>query len=90
MKLLEMGRDMKVKHSVSSPPAKYGRTFFAKKLSIGKQTFLVKLIEENILHGEQLSDHAREKLMVKRFQRPIKLDFLSLTQPELWICYLKS
>ena len=34
MKLLEMGKDVKVKDSVSSPSANYGGTFFVKKLCI--------------------------------------------------------
>ena len=44
MKLLEMGKDMKIKHSLSSPPAKYGGTFFVKKIRMGEQTFLSKLV----------------------------------------------
>ena len=37
--LLEMGRDLKIKQSVSSPPTKYGGTFFIKKLCIGTNLF---------------------------------------------------
>ena len=40
--LLEMGKDLKVKHSVPLPPTKYGGTFFIKKLCMGEQTFLGK------------------------------------------------
>ena len=39
MKLLEMGKDMNIKESVSSPPTKYGVTFFAKKLCMGENLF---------------------------------------------------
>ena len=36
-----MGKDMKMKHSVSSPPYKaWGVNFFAKKLCMGEQAFL--------------------------------------------------
>ena len=42
--LLEIGKDMKVMHSVSSLPTKYGRTFFVKKLCMRKQTFLGKFM----------------------------------------------
>ena len=44
MKLLEMEKDMNIKHSVSSPPVKYGGTFFVKKLCMGEQTFGGKFI----------------------------------------------
>ena len=37
--LLEMGRDLKIKQSVSSPPTKYGGTFFIKKLCKGTNLF---------------------------------------------------
>ena len=37
--LLEMGNDLKIKHSVSSPPTKYGEPFFIKKLCMGEQMF---------------------------------------------------
>ena len=44
MKLLEIGKDMKIKHSVYSPPSKYEGTFFLKKLCMGEQTFLDKFM----------------------------------------------
>ena len=44
MKPLQMGKDMKIKHSVSSPLTKYGGTFFVKKLCMGEQTFLGKFM----------------------------------------------
>ena len=40
--LLEMGKDLKIKHSVFSPPTKYGETFFIKKVCMGEKTFLGK------------------------------------------------
>ena len=39
MKLLEMEKDTKIKYILSSPPTKYGRIFFVKKLCMGEQTF---------------------------------------------------
>ena len=67
MKLLEMGKDMKIKHSVSSPPTKYEGTFFAKKLCMVER-FWANLwgmfymgTDDQIMQGGML--------MVKRFQR---------------------
>ena len=37
--ILEIGKDLKIKHSVCSPPTKYGGTFFIVKLCMGEQTF---------------------------------------------------
>ena len=50
MKLLEMGKDMKIKHSISFP-LKCRGTFFFKKLWMKEQTFLGKFIRV-VLHGE--------------------------------------
>ena len=37
MKLLEMGKDMKIKHNASSPPpTKYGGTFLVKRFCLGE------------------------------------------------------
>ena len=45
MKLLEMGKDMKIKNSVSSPPFKvYGNIF-------RKKAFWANLLED-VLHGD--------------------------------------
>ena len=51
MKPLQMGKDMKIKHSVSSPLTKYGGTFFVKKLCMGEQTFLGKFMGEYFTWG---------------------------------------
>ena len=45
MKLLEMGKDMKLKDSVSNIPRKYVGMFFFKKLCKGEQSFLDKFVE---------------------------------------------
>ena len=39
MELLEMGKDIKITHSVSSRLPKNGGTFFLKKLCMGEQFF---------------------------------------------------
>ena len=44
MELSEMGKDMKKKHSLSSPPTTHGGTFFVQKLCMEEQTFLGKLM----------------------------------------------
>ena len=44
MKLLGMGKDMKIENSLYSPAAKYGGTFFMKKLCMGEQAILGKLM----------------------------------------------
>ena len=67
-----MGKDVKMKHSASSPPPKNWWkksffSFFAKELCMGGQSFLASLWGD-VLHGDWWSDHARRKLMVKSFQ----------------------
>ena len=55
MKLLEMGKDIKIKHSVSSPPppTKSGGTFFAKKtLHEGTSVFYGEMLWGNVLRGD--------------------------------------
>ena len=50
MKLLKMGKSVKIKHNASSPP-KYGETFLLKKLGKEKQTFLGKIYGEMFFMG---------------------------------------
>ena len=50
MKLLEMGKDMKLKDSVSNIPRKCGGTFFLKKLCRGNNLFWINLWRV-VLHG---------------------------------------
>ena len=50
MKLLEMRKDMEIKHSLSSRPTKYEGTFFVKKLCMVEQTVLGKFMWY-ALHG---------------------------------------
>ena len=50
-KLLEMGKDLKIRHSVSSPRTKYGGTFLIKKLCMEEQTFLGRFLGD-VLHGD--------------------------------------
>ena len=59
-----MGKDMKVNHSVSSPPKKYGATFFVKKLCM-VELFWANLWGD-ISYGDKWSDHAGgEKLTLQ-------------------------
>ena len=91
MKLLEMGKDIKIKHTVSSRPTKYGETFFVKKLCIGGTNFFGQIYRgmfymgtnDQIVQGESLR-------LLRSFKDRVKLVFLSLTLPELLIYYLKS
>ena len=47
-----MGKDMKINHSVYSPPAKYGETFFMKMVCMGNKLFLGKFMAGgDVLHG---------------------------------------
>ena len=53
MKLLEMGKDMKIQHSVSSPPYKVQRNFFCKKdLCLGNKRFR-KNLWGDVLHEDE-------------------------------------
>ena len=58
MELLEMGKDIKVTHSVSSPPPKERGDLFLKKALHGGTIFLANLWED-VLHGNYWSNHAR-------------------------------
>ena len=49
--LIEMTKDLKIKHSVFSPHAIDWETFFIEKLSMVEQTFLDKFLG-NVLHGD--------------------------------------
>ena len=75
--LLEMGKDLKIKHSVSSPPAKYWGTFFIKKLCMGEQTFLVNLFLGCFTWGLMIRSCKGRKLMVKKFERLSQVSFSS-------------
>ena len=80
MKLLEMGKDMKIKYTVSSRPTKYGQTFFVKKLCIGGTNFFGQIYRgmfymgtnDQIVQGESL-------WLLRSFKDRVKLVFLSLT-----------
>ena len=82
MKLLEMGKDMKIKHSVYSPPCKvWGNLFLKKTLNEGTNVF------EQICGGMfymRTNDQIIQwgTLMVKRFQRSSQVSFRR-TDPNL-------
>ena len=46
-----MGKDLKIKHSVSSLPTNYGETFFIKKLSMGLKNFFGQFFGEMFYMG---------------------------------------
>ena len=67
--LLEMGKVLKIKHSVSSPPYKLQGNFFLKKALHGGPNFFGQIFWGMLYMG--ISDQIMQggKLMVKRFQR---------------------
>ena len=76
MKYLEMGKDMKMRHSVSSPPAKYGETFFAKKVLHGKTNVLWHIFGAMFYMENNDQIMQGRKLMTKRFQRSSQVYYL--------------
>ena len=79
MKLLEMEKDMKIKHSVSSPPTRYGGTFLAKKFCMGEQTFLSKFMGGCFTWGLMIRSCKGKYKWLRGFKDQFKLVFLSLT-----------
>ena len=65
MKFLQMGKDMKKKHSVTSPPTKYWGVFSAKKLCMGEQMFLEKYLLHTMRLG--LGFHGKSVFFFKNF-----------------------
>ena len=71
-----MGRDLKIKHSVSSPPTKYEGTFFIKKLYMGTNLFGHNFWRMFYMGtGDKIMQGG--KLMIKRFQRSSQVSFSS-------------
>ena len=66
MKLLEMGKDMKIMHSVSSRLYKVWGTFFVKNFAWGSKVFWSNLW---VMFYMGTNYQNMLKLMVKRFQR---------------------
>ena len=88
MKLLEMEKDMKIKHSASSPPPiRYGGTFSEKELSMGQKTFFGKIYGGMFFIGTNDQIMQRGKLMVKRFQSSSQVSF-ALIDPDLGYLYM--
>ena len=54
------GKDMKIKHSVSSPPTKYSETFFSKNALHGWKNVLGKIYGGMFYTGT--NDHARGEI----------------------------
>ena len=86
MRLLELGKDLKIKHSVSSPPYKTWRIFFWKKALHGGTNFLWQIhggifymgIIDQIMQGQG----GGVELLVKRFQWSSQATF-PLIDPDL-------
>ena len=82
MKLLEMGKDMKIKHSVYSPSYKVWGNFFLKK-TLNEGTNVFEQIYGGMFYmgtNDQIIQWGT--LMVKRFQRSSQVSF-RLTDPNL-------
>ena len=75
MKHLQMGKGMKIKHSVSSPPYKVWINFFRKKALHGGTNFLWQIYGAMFYMGTNDQIMQGGKLMVKRFQRSNKVGF---------------
>ena len=84
MKLSEMQKDMKIKHSVSSvpPTAMYRRTFFRKKALHGRTNSFGQIYGEMFYIGINNKTMEGEKSMVKSFQRLSQVSF-PLIDPDL-------
>ena len=68
---------MKIKHSVSSPPTKYGQTFFSPKKASHEGTNIFGEIYEGMFYlgtNDQIMQR-RGELMAKRFQRSSFVSF---------------
>ena len=77
---------MKIKHSVSSPPAKYGECF-RKKALLGRIHFLGQIYGRMFYMGTNDQIMQGGKLMVKRFQRSSQVSF-PLIDPDLGYWYI--
>ena len=83
-----MGKDIKIKNSVSSPPYKVWENYFRKKALHGL-TNVFRRIYGGMFYMEANDQIMQvEKLMLKRFQSRVKLIFLSLTLPEMSYPYI--
>ena len=87
MKLLEMGKDVKIKHSVSSAPYKLCRNFFRKKVWHEGTNFFGQVYVGMFYMGTNDQIMQGEKLIVKRFQRSSQVSF-RLIHPGLGYRYI--
>ena len=77
-----MAKDLKIKHSVFSPPNKVWENFFHKKALHGGTNFFGQILWGMSYMGT--NDHIMQggELMVKRFQRSSQVSF-SFIDPDL-------
>ena len=72
-----MGKDLKIKHSTSSPPYKVWGNFFQKKALHEGTNFFGQIFWGMFYMGTNAQIIQGEKLMVKRFQRSSQVSFSS-------------
>ena len=72
-----MGKDLKIKHSTSSPPYKVWGNFFQKKALHEGTNFFGQIFWGMFYMGTNTQIIQGEKLMVKRFQRSSQVSFSS-------------
>ena len=90
-KLLEMGKKLKIKHSVSCSPYKVQENFCHKKAFHRKTNFLGQIFWGMFYMGANDQIMQGGKLMVKKFQRSGQVSFSSHSPwPGLLIYHLKS
>ena len=72
-----MGKDLKINHSVSSPPYKVWGNFFHIKALHGVTKLFGQIFGGMLYMGTNYQIMEAEKLMVKRFQKSSQVSFSS-------------
>ena len=86
-----MGKDLKIKHSVSSPPFKIWENFFHRKALHEGANFFGQIFQGMLYKGTDDQIMQRGKLMVQKFIRLSQDSFSShWPWPGLLLYYLKS
>ena len=88
---MKMYKDMKIKHSASSPPYKVWENCFCKKALHGGTNFFGQIYVEKFYMGTNDQVMQGVTLMIERFQTSGQVCFLLIDPawPELLIYYLK-
>ena len=82
-----MRKDLKTKHSVSSPPYEVWGKLFHKKALHGKTNFFGQIFRGMFYMGTNDQMMQKGKLMVTRFQRLIQVSFPYI-DPDLGYLYI--